>query len=132
MKNRKKIELEETAGEREMRLSWKADAWNGRSTPESAAQSGALGVVGCSSQAPSAINPIDECVRLGTQLAHLRSALEEIQRSADGSLNNDFPEDAPDTLQHISGIVARALGSATERQPDSNDPDQPRAERKIL
>jgi hypothetical protein len=43
----------------------------------------------------------------------LREALEEIEREASGALNNAMPEDAPNILDHIKGIAARALSSNT-------------------
>lgn len=43
------------------------------------------------------------------EISRLREALEEIERETSGALNNAFPDEAPDVLAHINGIVRSTL-----------------------
>lgn len=121
MKNRKKIELEETAGEREMRLSWKAPVSSGLRPPEIAAQPGSLGVVGGSL-------PGWRVERLLRHWADRAQRLKEASADESSSLNTteafrleSMQWAVEDCMRDLRADAARA----TERQPEENKADMP-------
>lgn len=96
-------------------------------TPEPQGQSARSSLATGSLPAPSAVDPIDECGRLGNELHEVRSALREASALL-AYLHGAFGDklnDANRARLKKAHAAARALAHPKSRQPEENTKDEP-------